>query len=223
MNRHQNDKKIPPIVSVLPKIADMSFIPSTDDLHSPVHNETAQQMDHESISTFHFAWIGIVFIAIVLLATVALSLFYRAPFSWKKNPVHGSWASAIDVNQNQKLREHSFPFCVFSSIRNWLNRKHRLLRARRNRPNSKRMPSRAMMYYNKGRSRQTTNSSSVESNNSNNLSSKSSRTENDSVAIVVNNQINRLLGNFVSNPNYFSETHQLLKNSCNIFFIIIFK
>lgn len=219
MNRHQNDKNIPPIVSVLPKIADISFIPNTDHLQSSGHNETAQQMDHDSLfhfSSFHFIWIAIVFIAIILLATVALSVFYRAPFSWKKNPVHGSWASAIDVNQNQKLREQSFPLCVFSSIRNWLNRKHRLLRARRNRPNSKRIPSRAMMYYNKGRSRPATNSCSIESNNSNNLSSKSSRSENDSAAIMINNQINRsLLGNFVSNPNYFSETQQLLKNSCN--------
>ncbi|XP_027200795.2 BDNF/NT-3 growth factors receptor-like isoform X2 [Dermatophagoides pteronyssinus] len=146
-------------------------------------------------------------------------------------------------HHHQKFNEQSSLKLLTTTLPNWLNRKFRLIRARHtnNRHRTsirRRLPdSRAtMLYYNNKKNRNNQqfdtnstiilNSSSADStinNNNNNLFTKktSYRPENDPIAIMISNkqQVNRsLVENFVQNPNYFSETQQLLKNSaiCHI-------
>ncbi|OTF76866.1 BDNF/NT-3 growth factors receptor-like protein [Euroglyphus maynei] len=250
INRQQNDNKNnPPIVSVMPKMP--SDISESDTFglitgnESNSHDDYADDGNHDNDDNsqlFNFSTNLILssLLIISLIGVFVTSLIFRGHIGWKKKPIHRSWESAIDMNHNQKLHEQSFQLSLLTTLPNWLNRKLRLIRARRTNHRhrtSTRIPhSRAMMYYNKGRHGQlqpinsnsnhssvinwSTDSSSSGNNNANLPKRTSYRPENDPIAIMISNkQVNRsLVENFVQNPNYFSETQQLLKNSaiCHI-------
>ncbi|KAH9507105.1 BDNF/NT-3 growth factors receptor [Dermatophagoides farinae] len=258
INRQQNDNKNnPPIISVMPKMpSDISESDSfdiitsngndghdgssgDDDYDDDDDNNSNHNNNNNGIFNFSTNFILSSLLIISIIVIFVTSLMFRGQIGCKKKPMHRSWESAIDINHNQKLHEQSFPLSLLTTLPNWLNRKLRLIRARRtnNRHRtSTRIPhTRAMMYYNKGRNggqiqqidtmnsnhtniiNWSTDSSSSNNNNNNVILPKktSYRPENDPIAIMISNkQVNRsLVENFVQNPNYFSEAQQLLKNS----------
>lgn len=166
-------------------------------------NQEAMEKNSQSRFSNKLLVSSVVLIAVLVLA--GIMLIYRVSFGAKPpNVSHGSWSSGIDNNRH-KLNGQSFPLRFYTSAHNWLNRKKRLLWARRTRRSSRlsnQPVTRAMHYYNNGR---LLNNQSVSRNGT-------SSQDNDTTAVLMS--VKAPIRNLVSNPNYISENEKrLLENS----------